>query len=320
MAEKTNHFILLDEKYSGECSGSIIYGPKEDEILHDLETAMKYLKTLKTADDGSLNEVNALEINPVTKAGVLTAVLHKVSGEKKQYPWQVLGVDPPDKIRTSFTVSIDNPDSTLECIKATTYPIIKLKMGSEYDDDIIRVMKQIPSKKFRVDANGGWDPEKAERMVHKLSRLNVEIIEQPTGVEYIGEWPHIKGSNNACLMVDEGLYTVTDYERYCDFVDGINIKMAKSGGVVEAIKIAQRARKNGRKVMFGCMVESSVAIAQSVYLASLADFFDLDGPLLIKQDMADGLIYKNESINVDENIIGGPKLKKEFIREHEIES
>ncbi len=310
----------MDEQYAGECSGSIIYGPKEDEILRDLQIAMKYLETLKSADAGTLEEVDSLNINPVTKAGVLTAVLHKISGDKEQFPWQVLGVDPPGKISTSYTVSIDNPDSTLESIKATPYPIIKLKMGSDYDDDIIRVMKQLSEKIFRVDANGGWEPDKAERMVHKLSRLNVEIIEQPTGVEYIGEWPHIKGSNNACLMVDEGLFTVTDYEKYCDYVDGVNIKMAKSGGVVEAIKIAQRAKKEGRKVMFGCMVESSVAVSQAVYLASLGNFFDLDGPLLVRHDTADGLIYKNETINVDENIIGGPKLKKEFIREHEIES
>ncbi len=267
-----------------------------------------------------LNEINALNINPVTKAGVVTSVLHKVSGEKKQYPWQVLGVDPPDKIRTSYTVSIDDQDITLAHIKMSPYPIIKLKMGSDYDDDIVQAIKLSPNKVFRVDANGAWEPEKAERMVHELSRLNVEIIEQPTGVEYIEEWPQIKGRKKTCLMVDEGLLTTTDYERYCEFVDGVNIKMAKSGGVMEAIKIARRARKDGRKVMFGCMVESSVAVAQSVYLGFLGDYFDLDGPLLIKHDPADGLIYKNEAINVDENIIGGPKLKKEFIREHEIES
>ncbi len=263
--------------------------------------------------------MDTLKINPVTRAGIITALLHKISGDNHCSPWQVLRIDPPGKIRTSFTVSIDDPTRTWEQIKLSPCPLIKLKMGSDYDDDIIAILKKITGKVFRIDANGGWEPAKAERMIFELGRLNVEIIEQPTGVEYINEWPHLKGRAKTCLMVDEGLFTVDDYERFCDCVDGVNIKMAKSGGVIEAARIARKAKKDKKKVMFGCMVESSVAIAQSVYLAALGDYFDLDGPLLLKNDTAEGLLYNNAEIIVDENIIGGPKLKKEYMPEHEVD-
>lgn len=267
---------------------------------------------MKNVSGSTLEEINALDINPVTKAGILTAVLHKISGDGNQYPWRVLSVEPPGKIRTSFTVSIDDPIHTREQITSSPYPFIKLKMGSDHDDEIISMLKQISGKIFRIDVNGAWDLARAEKMIYELSRINVEIVEQPTGPEFMHEWPHIKGRSKACLMVDEGLFTIDDYGRFCDYVDGVNIKMAKSGGVIEAAKIARRAKKDKKKVMFGCMVESSIAIAQSVYLAALGDLFDLDGPLLLKNDTADGVTYNNEAINVDESIIGGPKMKKEY--------
>ena len=92
--------------------------------------------------------------------------------------------------------------------------------------------------------------------------------------------------------------------------------MEKSGGIIEAVKIAQRARKAGRKIMLGCMVSSSVAIAQSLYMSSLADYYDLDGPQLLDEDIASGISYFKESIEVDQEIIGGPKLRREVFEKY----
>ena len=115
------------------------------------------------------------------------------------------------------------------------------------------------------------------------------------------------------LLIDEGLNTIDDYHRFCDHVDGVNIKMAKSGGAVPALRIALQARRDKLRVMLGCMVESSVALAQAVYMASVADYCDFDGPLLMENLIADGIDFNLDKISVDEDIIGGPRIKKEFL-------
>ena len=129
-------------------------------------------------------------------------------------------------------------------------------------------------------------------------------------MKLIAEWPHLKGRAPVELFVDEGLNELEDYERLTEYVDGVNIKMAKSGGIMTATAIARRARKDHRKVMLGCMVESSIAISPAVYMSSLADYFDLDGPLLLERDVAEGIRYIDDKISVDETIIGGPKLNE----------
>ncbi|UCD16370.1 MAG: hypothetical protein JSV44_07850, partial [Candidatus Zixiibacteriota bacterium] len=204
------------------------------------------------------------------------------------------------------------PDTMSEQIAAAPYSILKIKMGFDGDEALLPVLKKFPGKVFRVDANGGWALEKAERMISDLARARVQLIEQPTPVEHIKEWPHLKGRAPVNVFVDEGLHTFEDYQRFMDYVDGINIKMAKSGGIIEAVRIARRARRDRCKVMLGCMVESSVAIAPAVYMSSLADYLDLDGPLLLEDDTATGITYIDDNIIIDDTIIGGPKLKDEY--------
>jgi L-alanine-DL-glutamate epimerase-like enolase superfamily enzyme len=309
---KKNYFVSIDGKYFGEASGSVYYGPKEDNIVKDLETARDFLQDNvgMTEDD-----IDRTDLNPVSKSAIIPALIHKASGERNIYPWEVMGLEAPGKVRTSFTVSIDEPEAMLHEIGQCPYPIVKIKMGFDEDEALIPPLEKVSGKIFRIDANGGWTPEKAERMLFRLSRLNVDMIEQPTKPDHIRDWKYLKGSSKACLIVDESMNTIDDYFRYCDYVNGVNIKMAKCGGIVEAARIARQARKDRLKVMLGCMVESSVAISQAVYLASLADYFDLDGPLLLKNDIATGIKFNLELITVDEGIIGGPKILKEYLDE-----
>ena len=196
----------------------------------------------------------------------------------------------------------------------------KLQQATGENDDDIAVLDglaKIKGKEIRIDANGGWPPAKAEEMIVHLSRQGVRIIEQPTDLKYIKDWKHLKGKNeNVELFVDEGLQVLKDYNEIAQYVDGVNIKMEKCGGIIEGMKIARQARAEKKKVMLGCMVESSVGISQSVYMSSLADYFDLDGPQLLENDIAEGIRYDKESIEVDAEIIGGPKLKRDVIEKY----
>ncbi len=202
----------------------------------------------------------------------------------------------------------------IKAINESPFPIIKVKMGNEEDVQLVDAFKAIKGKEIRVDANGGWSPAKAEEMIYFLARNGIKIIEQPTEPQYVKDWPHMKAKNTEVeLILDEGLNTVEDFEQHFESVDGVNIKMEKCGGIIEGIQIAGRALEENKKVMLGCMVESSVGIAQSVYMSAMADYCDLDGPQLLENDIASGIMYQKELIEVDREIIGGPKLKRELV-------
>lgn len=254
-----------------------------------------------------------LGINPVSQAAVSSLLVNYLSKKGSIYPWEVFDLDEPERIRTSFTISLDDPDKMYECIVASPYPIIKIKLGSDEDEKLIKALDTVTGKSFRIDVNGGWTPEKAERMISLLRNLDIQLIEQPTDIKFIQDWKYIKGHSKIPLFLDEGLNRLDDYIQYCDYIDGANIKMAKSGGIVEGIRIARRARRDKLRVMLGCMVESSVALSQAVYMASLADYYDFDGPILLENMIAGGIDFNLEKVSVDEDIIGGPKVKKEFL-------
>jgi len=311
---KTNVLTILNNRYSGEASGSVAYGPPIEQLEADIKAGVEVLRHKSEITISTLEEINQFKLAPVAKSALMAMVLNYLSGESGKYPWEILEVGGPVGIRSSITVSIDNPSAVAEAVRQAEFPIVKVKLGSENDQEVIEALADISDKSVRVDANGAWSCEKAEEMIYYLSRAGITVIEQPTDVSKVSEWPHLKGKIEGVeLIIDEGLNVLEDYEKHKDFVDGVNIKMEKSGGVLEAIQIAQKAREDKKKVMLGCMVESSIGIAQSIYISSLADYYDLDGPQLLETDIASGIKYERETIEVDREIIGGPKLKRDVV-------
>ncbi len=314
---KTNLLAIINNRYNGEASGSVHYGPSIDDIETEINKGIDLIKEDDKLSFETLERINQFDIHPTAKAALIAAVLNYLSGESKRYPWEILSLGSPVGIKSSMTISIDNPSDMIKAIKKSEYPIIKIKMGNEEDIMILDALEHIKGKEIRVDANGAWSCSKAEEMISHLSKKGVKIIEQPTDTEFIEEWPHLKGKSEGVeLIMDEGLNSLDNYKQYHKYFDGINIKMEKSGGILEGIKLAQQAHNDNKKVMLGCMVESSVGIAQSVYMSSQADYFDLDGPLLLENDIARGIQYNKETIDVDREIIGGPKLRREIVEKY----
>jgi L-alanine-DL-glutamate epimerase-like enolase superfamily enzyme len=314
---KTVFLTILNNRYNGEASGSVYLGPSDDEIECEIKKGLELLAGLKEITVDTLQDIARFDINPAARAALTGMILNYISGESKRYPWEVLALGTPVGVKSSVTVSVGPPRDMVEAIKTCDYPIIKIKMGHEQDIMILDALEQVQGKEIRVDANGGWSCAKAEEMIFHLSRKGVRIIEQPTTSEFVEEWPHLKGKDEDVeLIIDEGLNDSNDYDRFANRIDGINIKMEKCGGILEGVRLAEKARGDKKKVMLGCMVESSVGIAQSVYMSSQADYFDLDGPLLLENDIADGIRYDRESIKVDREIIGGPKLKRDVIEKY----
>lgn len=314
---KTNYLAILNNRYIGEASGSVYYGPTLDEIEADLKEGAEFINNQEKIDLELLKALRSLKINPISKSALSGMILNYLSGESKRYPWEILDLGTPLGIKSSYTFGIKKPTEMLQELNNSEYPIIKLKMGNEEDILMLDIIDQIKDKEIRVDANGGWSCAKAEEMIFHLAQKGVKVIEQPTSPDYISEWKHIKGKSETVeLFVDEGLNNIDDYHHLAQYVDGVNIKMEKSGGIIEGLEIAKQAIADKKKVMLGCMVESSVGIAQSLYLSSRADYFDLDGPLLLENDIATGINYNKETIEVDREIIGGPKLKREILEKY----
>ncbi len=314
---KTNVFTILNNRYGGEAAPSVQYGPSVELIEKDIIAGMELIKDIKEITFETLEYITSFEINPVPKSALVGMTLNYLSGENRKYPWEVLGVGTPVGVMSSITVGIDTPESMINQIKMSESPIVKIKMGNEEDVLLLDKFDSLEGKEIRIDANGGWSCAKAEEMIFNLYQKGIKVIEQPTSIEFISEWKHLRGNNdNVCLVIDEGLNTVDDYMKYAEHFDCVNIKMEKSGGVIEGLKIALAAQDDKKKVMLGCMVTSSIGIAQALYMSSRADYFDLDGPSILENDIATGINYTNESIVVDREIIGGPKIKRELFEKY----
>jgi len=316
-SEKTNLITILNNRYSGEAAASVKYGPELKELEADLRKGIALLRQIKKLDLAALDEIGHFDISATARSALSGMVLNYLSGESGRYPWEVVSLGRPVGIKNSITISIEDPQKVIEAINASEFPIVKVKMGSAHDAELIIALKEVSGKEIRVDANAGWSPEQAEEMIHHLAETGVRIVEQPTLTEHIADWIHLKGKHSEVeLIVDEGMNDLADYQRLAPHCDGVNIKMEKSGGIIEAIRIAKQALQDKKKVMLGCMVESSVGIAQSVYMSSLADYHDLDSPQLLEVDIAQGITYNRETIQVDREIIGGPSLKRDVVEKY----
>jgi len=314
---KTNLIAILNNRYGGEAAASVYYGPTLQEIEADLKKGIEKIKRKRKFDKKALLQISHYDIHPIARSALIAMVLNYISGETDRYPWEILNLGAPIGVRSSTTIGIDDPEAMIQAIKDSPYSIVKVKLGGEHDAELIPRLGEISGKEIRVDANGGWTSERAEEMIFYLAKAGIVVIEQPTSLEHVSDWPFLKGKiDNIELILDEGLCTVADYNKYAEFIDGVNIKMEKSGGIIEAARVAKKARKEKKKVMLGCMVESSLGIAQSVYMSSLADYHDLDAPLLLESDIAQGITYDKDSIHVDREIIGGPSLKRDLLEKY----
>jgi L-alanine-DL-glutamate epimerase-like enolase superfamily enzyme len=193
---------------------------------------------------------------------------------------------------TSFSIAIDEPGRMAQRAReAAGYDILKLKVGLGDDRRrILAVRAAVPGRRLRVDANGGWhDPTLARVMIAWLAGQGVELVEQPLPAGQEERMRQLRDASPLPLVADESVQRATDLVRVVGAYHGVNVKLAKCGGVTRALEMITRARSLGLKVMLGCMIESSLGIAAALALAPLVDWVDLDGNLLLDGDPFGGL-------------------------------
>ncbi|HUB35020.1 MAG TPA: dipeptide epimerase [Bryobacteraceae bacterium] len=250
-----------------------------------------------------------LSANPMQFSKLMGEVFHRVPGEwagkasidialmdwvgqKLGIPlYTYFGLDPKDAPVTTFSIGIDTPEITKQKTReAADYPILKIKVGLDTDEPTIEAVRSVTKKPLRVDANEGWkNKEEAVRKINWLEKQGVQFVEQPMPAEMIEETRWVRARVHIPLIADEACQRASDIPKLKDAFDGVNVKLDKSGGVLEAYRMIQIAKSLGMKTMLGCMVSSSVSVTAAAHLSPLVDFADLDGNLLIRNDPFHGV-------------------------------
>jgi L-alanine-DL-glutamate epimerase-like enolase superfamily enzyme len=172
---------------------------------------------------------------------------------------------------------------------AAEYPVLKIKLGTDRDADIVRAVRRAaPDKTLRADANAAWTPKHALRMIDVLAEHGVEFVEQPVPAHDLEGLRYVRERSTLPVIADESCVTAADIPRLIGAVDGINIKLSKCGGLREALRMIAAARAHGLLVMAGCMVETSLGVTAAAHFAPLLDFADLDGAALLRDDPYSG--------------------------------
>src|SRR2546430_2029180 len=220
--------------------------------------------------------------------------------------WELANVEMVSAVETSFTISLDSPNKMGAVAKAhASAPLLKLKLGGE-DVDFARVQvvrESAPAARLFIDANESWSREHYEKIVPSLKELGVELIEQPFPADADQILETLEHPVPVCA--DESCHTRADLPRLKDRYEVVNVKLDKTGGLTEALELCGRARELGFKLLIGCMVGTSLSMAPARILASIVDYVDLDGPLLLVRDRDHRLSYQNGKISLPSRELWG---------------
>ena len=244
-----------------------------------LEDILAYVDSLSPGDSAA-------------KAAVDIA-LHDLVGKLLGAPWyRIWGYNPAKAPSTTFTIGIDTPEvvkeKTLEC--ADRFNILKVKVGTDSDKEMIETIRSVTDLPIAVDANQGWtDRFQALDMIYWLRDHGIVMVEQPLSVDRIDDLAWLRERSPLPIFGDESVQGLDDVRRAVGVFDGINIKLMKCGGLRNAHKMVDLARGLGLKVMLGCMTETSCAVSAAAQLSPAVDFADLDGNLLISNDLFEGV-------------------------------
>jgi L-alanine-DL-glutamate epimerase-like enolase superfamily enzyme len=229
--------------------------------------------------------------------------------------YQLLGLPRPEPQPTSFTIAIDTPEAMAQmALQIGDYPVIKVKLGSDDDEARLAAIRSArPDARLRVDANAGWTRDEAFRSVRDMEKFNLEMIEQPLVKNDIEGMGLVQASTEIPIVADESVLSLEDVERLAEVgVKGINLKLMKVGGLTPALKILHCANEKGMQVMLGCMIETSIGTTAMAHLAGLADWYDLDAPILITNDPFDGIQYDPHAMFTLPDRPGIGAIKKTF--------
>ena len=278
----------------GECVPYARYGETVDGVLAQIESLRSDIARGLTRK----------ELQPRLPAGAARNALDcalidleaKVAGRPAH---AVLKLPSPKLLRTAFTLSLDTPEAMGAAAAEgarKSFSLLKLKVAGGNDLALVEAVRRAaPHAKLIADANEGWTEDDLIRLTPELARLGVALIEQPLKADEDGILAEF--ASPIALCADESCHTRADLPRILGRYSHINVKLDKTGGLTEAIALVSEAHAKGLRLMIGCMVSTSLAVAPAMLLAGGADFVDLDGPLLLQRDREPSLVYQGDMLS-----------------------
>lgn len=302
---------ICTEEYCGY--GEAAPSPRiTGETTESVIGALKKMKSLvlgkNPLDVGRImNDVNRAIVGNTSAKSAVDMALHDILGKRSSLPlYMILGGE-RDRIPTSLTVGLGSVKDTVKSSKnliSQGARILKVKIGGDPEEDIerIRAIREITDIPIRVDANQGYTLKRAMYVLRSIYRYDVEFVEQPIPAKQIEDLAILRKETEIPIMADESAHSKEDVLRLIGKVDAINIKLMKSGGIREAIRIISLARAAGMKVMVGCMVETKLGISAGAHFALGygADYADLDGFWDLSSQPFEGVKFKDGFIEVSE--------------------
>jgi len=273
----------------GEAAPNRFYGETVDTALGALARLTPIVEQCNpwALEDVELEMNRALRLNGSVKSAI-SAALHDLAAKRLGVPlYKMWGLDPAKAPLSSFTIGIAVSDDELRerVGQAEEYPVLKVKLGTDHDAQIIRTVRDAaPTKVLRIDANAAWTPKQALVMIDVLVECGVEYVEQPVAAHDLDGLRFVRERSALPVIADESCVVSTDIARLVGCVDGINIKLSKCGGLREALRMIATARSHGMLVMCGCMIETSLGITAAAHFAPLLDYADFDGAALLSDD------------------------------------
>ncbi len=206
--------------------------------------------------------------------------------------------------QTDYTIGIDSEEVMINKIESKPWPVYKVKVGFPEDMDMLANLRKHTDAVIRVDANAGWTLEQAMTRIPVMKSLGVELVEQPLAKDNWEDMKKLFENSSIPLFADEACVSEHDVEKCQGFFHGINIKLTKCSGPTPARRMIRQARQLNLKIMLGCMNESTIGTSAMIHLSPLVDYLDADGPLLLKEDLATGLLYENGHVRFIGNLTG----------------
>lgn len=304
----------------GGAAPSSHYGETADTVVAVLPDLLDAVE--RVGDPHALHAIEAelravVEGNPAARCAVSIAV-HDLAAKRLGVPLHRLwGLDPSDAPKTSFTIGLDETDRVREkaadAVEAG-HSVLKIKLGTDRDRELVDAVRDAaPDARLRVDANEAWTPKEAVRKAGWLADRDVEFVEQPVPAENPEGLRYVYERSELPIAADESCVTAADVPAIADRCDVANLKLMKTGGLLEARRVIATARAHGLEVMCGCMIESNASIAAAAQLAPLLDYADLDGSLLLAEDPYEGIDLSDGEIRLgDQDRAGtGARLTEE---------
>jgi len=270
----------------GEAAPSHYYGESDALVQAALDAWMPLLGDDPFALDAIAARLDgALQGHGAARAAIETALYDWIGKRLGQPVWKLLGLDATRAPVSCVTLGMAEPDEMERKLDTVRdFPALKVKLGAPGDVDNLERIRRGYTGRIRVDANAAWNAAEAVRVLRRIERLDVELVEQPVAREDLAGLQWVRERSGIPVFADESVHHARDVANLAGRVDGVNLKLMKAGGLREMLRTIHAARAHGLQVMLGSMVESSLALTAAAQLAPLADHLDLDGHWLLAHD------------------------------------